>query len=296
MTSSKNTKHRIDISSLKAGGFIKQNKPNTFALRLRVPVGDLTSDNLANIAKIADEFGSGKIHLTARQGLEILDIPFDDFDDAKAALTKAGLELGACGARVRVVTGCPGSDICPKGLGSTKTLGKALDDEFFGQGDLPHKFKIAVAGCPNSCVKPQENDLGFNAVVEPLLDESENKCISCNLCEQVCQVEAIKMVDGKPVIDREKCDHDGMCIKACPVDCLKVQREGWDVTIGGRFGRKPKLGQIYDTFVENDEIKTLTKAIIEAYKKLGTKSERIGVLIDKIGIEKFKQEVDDLIG
>ncbi len=291
MSAQKESSKRIDISALKAGGFIKQCQPNMFAVRLRIPVGDVTSKQLAKIAEIADKYAKGRIHLTSRQGIEINDIAFDDFDKVQNELTQAGLRLGACGARVRVVTGCPGSDVCPKGLGSTKSLGKALDDTFFGTADLPHKFKMAVAGCPNSCVKPQENDLGFNAVVKPLLDETENECISCNLCEKACRVGAIKMVDGRPVIDRDLCDHDGLCIKACPVGCLVTEKQGWNVTVGGRFGRTPGLGQLYDTFVETKDVSSLTDAIIKAYRKLGNKSERLGVTVERIGIKAFKEEV-----
>jgi len=296
MADKQNSEKRIDLAALKAGGFIKQCQPNLFAFRLRVPVGDITAKQLSAVAKIAEKYGQGRIHLTARQGLEINDINFDDFNDVQGELKAAGLSLGACGARVRVVTGCPGKDVCPKGLGSTKKLGKALDDTFFGQGDLPHKFKMGVAGCPNSCVKPQENDLGFNGVVEPLLDETENECISCNLCEKACPTGALKMVDGRPVINKVLCDHDGLCIKACPVGCLVEKRQGWNVTVGGRFGRRPNLGQLYATFVKTEDIEALTNAIIKAYRKLGNKGERLGVMVERLGMKAFKEEVRGNLG
>ncbi|TET52726.1 MAG: hypothetical protein E3J54_05860 [Actinobacteria bacterium] len=293
---SKQASQKIDLTSLKAGGFIKQCQPDMFAVRLRVPVGDVTSEQLKAVASIAEKYGTSRVHLTARQGIEINDIKLDDFDEVKEKLKKAGLSLGACGARVRVVTGCPGKDVCPKGVGSTKKLGLALDDAFFGQGDLPHKFKMAVTGCPNSCVKPQENDLGFVAVVKPALDESENECIACNLCEKACQTGALKMVNERPVIDEAICDNDGLCIKACPVDCLIEEKQGWNVSVGGRFGRNPKLGQIYKTFVDTKDIKKLSEAIIQAYRNLGENRERTGAMIDRIGLEALKKEVNSILG
>lgn len=296
MSSQKTPQKRVDLTALKAGGFIKQCQPDLFAVRLRIPVGDISAKQLKKVAEISKKYGRGRVHLTARQGIEINDIKLDDFDSVKKELASVGLSLGACGARVRVVTGCPGEDVCPKGLGSTKNIGKALDDAFFGQGDLPHKFKMSVAGCPNSCVKPQENDLGFNAVVEPILDESENACISCNLCEKACPTGALKMVDGKPVINKVICDHDGLCIKACPVSCLVEKRQGWNVTVGGRFGRRPSLGQLYATFVKTDDVHKLTGAIINAYRKLGNRSERLGAMIERIGMKSFKEEVRSTIG
>jgi dissimilatory sulfite reductase (desulfoviridin) alpha/beta subunit len=296
MGDQKTPRKRIDLSALKAGGFIKQCQPNLFAVRLRIPVGDITASQLQAVSEIAQKYGQGRIHLTARQGLEINDINFDDFDKVQQELKEAGLSLGACGARVRVVTGCPGKDVCPKGLGSTKQLGKSLDDAFFGQADLGHKFKMGVAGCPNSCVKPQENDLGFNGVVEPKLDETENECISCNLCEKACATGALKMIDGRPVIDEKLCDNDGLCIKSCPAGCLVKKRAGWNVTIGGRFGRKPNLGQLYATFVKTEDTLKLTDAIIKAYRELGNKGERLGVLVERIGLQVFKKEVEVILG
>ena len=256
----------------------------------------MSAEQLKVAAEVSEKYGKGRLHLTARQGIEINDIKLDDFDAVKNELKEAGLSLGACGARVRVVTGCPGSDICPKGLLSTKKMGKALDDAFFGVGDLPHKFKMAVAGCPNSCVKPQENDLGYNAVVQPLLDESEDECIDCGICEKACVTGALKMVDGKPEIDRAKCDHDGLCIKACPVDCLVEKRQGWNVTVGGRFGRRPALGTLYATFVEEKDVSKLTDSIIKAYQKIGEKGERLGATIERVGMKDFKEEVRSIIG
>jgi dissimilatory sulfite reductase (desulfoviridin) alpha/beta subunit len=50
-------------------------------------------------------------------------------------------------------------------------LAKILDERFYGRYGLPHKFKMGVTGCPNSCTKPQEHDLGLMAVIEPALDE-----------------------------------------------------------------------------------------------------------------------------
>ncbi|MEK7847682.1 MAG: hypothetical protein AAB270_02030 [Chloroflexota bacterium] len=51
---------------------------------------------------------------------------------------------------------------------NSQELAATLQERFGGYGPLPHKFKIAVAGCPNSCAKPQENDLGIQGVAQLL--------------------------------------------------------------------------------------------------------------------------------
>ena len=57
---------------------------------------------------------------------------------------------------------------------------------------LPHKFKIAVGGCPNNCVKPDLNDLGIVGQLIPNFDEDE--CNGCKKCSVVtaCPMKACK--------------------------------------------------------------------------------------------------------
>lgn len=287
------TPSSIDLSALKAGGFIKQKQPDLFVIRLRIPVGSISSEQLIKVAEVARKYGNGKVHLTARQGIEIPNVHFGDFDSVKNELAEAGIGLGACGARVRVVTGCPGTTACRNALADVQSLGKRIDDCYFGRGGIPHKFKVAVAGCPRACTKPQENDLGFMAVVEPILRETdENQCTSCGLCEEVCPSGAIKLVDGKPEIDRDKCFYDGDCISVCPTEVLIANRQGWRAFVGGRFGRRPKLGVFFKDFLTGDQAFELVGKTVNAYGSLGNKGERLGITIERLGLKKFEEEVD----
>jgi dissimilatory sulfite reductase (desulfoviridin) alpha/beta subunit len=92
-------------------------------------------------------------------------------DKVRSELEDVGLIFGACGPRVRVIVACQGNAIYWCALGDTQSLAKILDERFYGRYGLPHKFKMGVTGCPNSCTKPQEHDLGLMAVIEPALDE-----------------------------------------------------------------------------------------------------------------------------
>jgi len=44
----------------------------------------------------------------------------------------------------------------------------------------------------------------------------QDKCQGSCECMKVCPVDAIRLVNGKAVIDHERCDLDGICIPACP--------------------------------------------------------------------------------
>ena len=286
------SREAIDLNALKAGGFIMQRQANLFSLRLKVPVGNITAEQLLKVAEIARRYGQGYLHLTLRQGIEIPFIRLDDFNAVSGELATVGLGLGACGARVRVVTACQGIATCTDALGDTHSLARRLDACLYGRAGLPHKFKMGVTGCPNACAKPQENDLGFMAVVEPLLDESDgHECTACSLCVDLCPGKAIRLVDGKPVIDRSKCFHDGRCVLNCPIGSWRAGRQGWNAYVGGKWGRQPQLGVLFAEFLVEDEAVALAERTLAAYCRLANRGERLGSLINRMGLAPFREAV-----
>ncbi|MBT9170086.1 MAG: Anaerobic sulfite reductase subunit C [Actinobacteria bacterium] len=282
----------LDLDILKAGGLIKQRQPDLFSVRVRALAGNLTAGQLAKLGEISTKYGKGYVHVTMRQGVEIPFVHLDNLETVAEELDEVGLKLGACGPRFRVITACQGASICNHGLGDTESLAKKIDERYYGRSGLPHKFKVGIAGCPNACIKPQENDLGFMGVAQPILDESNGaECISCGICEDVCPVKAIQLVDGKPQIDLTRCINDGKCINSCPTGSLRPEREGWTVFVGGKFGKHPQLGWVFDKFVSEEEAVELVEKILKAYCHLAHKRERLGELINRIGLEKFREAV-----
>jgi len=73
-----NEKVGIETRDLKSTGFLKQVQPNLYSVRLRIPAGDLTASQSTGIAAASERFGTGDIHITTRQSIEIRNIPFDN--------------------------------------------------------------------------------------------------------------------------------------------------------------------------------------------------------------------------
>jgi dissimilatory sulfite reductase (desulfoviridin) alpha/beta subunit len=281
---------KIDISALKAGGYMKQKQPDLFAVRVKALFGNLTSMQVTKIAELAEKYGNGEIHLTVRQGVEIPFVHFDNLRKLTDELKDVGLVLGACGPRFRCVTSCQGSTLCVHALGNTQDLAGRIDERFYGRGGHPHKFKVGLTGCTFSCAKPHENDAGFMAVVEPKW--GDNECISCGLCAETCPSGAITMGDdGHPVFDRAKCINCGECIFCCPTGSWEIGKQGWNAYVGGKYGREPQLGLLLKKFVPDDEVLELVEALLSVYKKLGKPRERFGNMINRVGLEQFKEEV-----
>ncbi len=123
----------VNYAELKKGGFMKQKQKGFGSLRIQVVGGNLTAENIKTVAEVADKYGRGYVHMTSRQGIEIPFINVDDLAEVKEALAKGGVNTGVCGPRVRTVTACQGSEICPSGCIDTYTLAKELDARYFGR-------------------------------------------------------------------------------------------------------------------------------------------------------------------
>jgi dissimilatory sulfite reductase (desulfoviridin) alpha/beta subunit len=147
------------IAALRSRGVMQQADKSLFTFRLASPGGDVSADRLASIAELAGRFGSGRVHFTTRQGVEIPDVPDGQVLALCDVLDATEIPPGYSGPVVRGVVACPGQT-CRFGLIDTQGLAREIQGHLAERGPLPHKFKIALTGCANRCAKPQENDLG----------------------------------------------------------------------------------------------------------------------------------------
>ena len=94
---------------------------------------------------------------------------------------------------------------------------------------LPHKFKIAVGGCPNNCVKPNLNDLGI--IGQRIPHFKAELCKGCKKCsvDAVCPMGAAKVSDNKLHIDENVCIH---CVR------LQTERMGLKFLLADAGGRR----------------------------------------------------------
>ena len=275
-----------DYATLKKGGFMRQKQKNNFSLRLSVVGGQVSVDQLIAITEVAKKYGKGYIHLTSRQGVEIPFIQLKDIDEVKDALAKGGAKPGVCGPRVRTITACQGAAVCPNGCIETEELAKELNDRYFGL-ELPHKFKFGVTGCQNNCLKAEENDLGIKGGLR-VTWKSEN-CINCGVCEKVCRSKAIKIEDGKVVIDTDKCNYCGRCVFSCPTDAYE-KKPGYLVSFGGLFGNSINKGSEIVPFIEDKEtLFRICDAALKFFNENAKPSERFKFTIDRVGKEKFDE-------
>ena len=152
-------------------GTYGQRQPGFQMLRVKIAAGVVTPAQLRVLAKIADDYSTGRGHLTTRENIQFHFVKLENVPAAMRLLADAGpTTREACGNTVRNVTACPVAGICP---------GEAFDVTPYALGvsryllrhpdfhDLPRKFKIAFSGCENDgdCAVAGIHDVGLIAQV-----------------------------------------------------------------------------------------------------------------------------------
>jgi len=139
-----------------------------FMLRIRLPGGDLNSNQFIKIGELAEEYGRGFIDLTTRQTIQLHWLKIEDIPIILDELGKVGLTTrGTSGDTVSNIVTCPVSGFEKDEIYDTQYIVKDLSDFLLKSNDflnLPRKFKISVSGCKSNCTKSEINDLGVVAV------------------------------------------------------------------------------------------------------------------------------------
>lgn len=279
---------KIDVSLLKSKGFLPQRQENMFSMRLKVVSGNLDAEELRAIADAAEKYGSGYIHITSRQQIEVPFVKLEDAEAANEELEKQGIFGGSAGKRVRSVVACQGDRVCRNGLINCESIACRIDEKYFGES-VPKKLKIAVTGCPSACVRPQENDFGVMGTVRP--KTVEENCVGCKRCEKACKVGAVKVLEDKAFIDTQKCILCGACIAACRKDALRAEKTGCTIFVGGKAGRQPMQGIKLLELADEKQLFSVLEKTFEYYRREGLDGERLGELIDRLGIDKYREDV-----
>jgi sulfite reductase beta subunit-like hemoprotein len=140
-------------------------------LRVKIPQGMLTSDQLDALADVGERYSRGFGHITTRQNVQFHFVKLHDVEHAMHRLADAGLTTReACGNSVRNITACAYAGVAADERFDVTPYAEALTRYLLRHplsSTLPRKFKIAFEGCAGDHVFLGINDLGFRAVVAP---------------------------------------------------------------------------------------------------------------------------------
>lgn len=293
----------INIKKLKKNAFRVSKNRGITASRVRVPGGLIKAEYLGLIQEIATKYGDGTVHITTRQGFEIIGIDMKDIEKVNELLQPiiAGLEVnqeipgkGYTSAGTRNVSACIGNNVCQFANYNTTNFAKKIEKAIF-PNDL--HFKVALTGCPNDCIKARMHDFGIIGMTHPQYDV--DKCVSCGACIKMCKrksTEALHAENYAVIRDHSKCIGCGECVINCPTGAWRRSKEKYyRLAIMGRTGKKnPRLGEDFIIWADEESIIKIilnTYKYVEQYIDRGAPGgkEHIGYIVDRTGFMEFKK-------
>jgi len=138
-------------------------------LRVKVPQGVLTREQLDALADVGERYSRRFGHITTRQNIQFHFVKLHDAEPAMRRLAESGLTTReACGNSVRNITACPFAGVSGSELFDVTPYADALTRFLLRHpysSTLPRKFKIAFEGCAEDHIALPINDLGFKAAI-----------------------------------------------------------------------------------------------------------------------------------
>ncbi len=286
-------------------------------LRIQPPAGmHYDTNTLRKMCDVWEKHGSGLIAFHGQSG----DIMFqgastDNVQGAFDELNEMGFDLGGAGAGVRTSMSCVGQARCEQSCydearALRTVINNMMDD--MHRPSLPYKFKAKFSGCANDCVNATHRS-DF-AVIGTWRDDI--KCDQAKVKEYVaangrkwmidqvvtmCPSNALSLNDDDTLdIDNKSCVRCMHCINVLTKALSPGDDRGVAILVGGK--RTLKIGDLMGTVVvpfmklETDEdfnkLQELSANLLDFFAENALEHERIGEMIDRIGLPAFLEALE----
>lgn len=266
------------------GVFFRPVTPGKFMMRMRIPNGILSCEQMRVLAEVIQRYGDdGNADITTRQNIQLRGIRIEDLPEIFEKLRAVDLTSVQSGMdNVRNITGDPVAGLDADELFDTRELVQQIQNMITNQGEgnpeftnLPRKFNIAITGGRDNSVHAEINDLAF----VPAFKEAEgargagSSEQGAGSSEQGAEEE---MTFSSPIF-------------------------GFNVIVGGFFSAKRCEAAVpLNVWVPPEDVVTLCRAVLEVFRDHGLRANRqkarLMWLIDEWGLEKFRAEVEKRFG
>lgn len=149
-------------------GIYGQRQPGVQMVRVKIPFGGITANQLRRVAELADCYATGVGHVTTRQDIQMHFVELKDVPTIMRGLAEVGLTTReACANTVRNVTACHLAGVCQGEVFDVTPYAKTVAYHLLRNPlnqSLPRKFKIAFSGCAHDCALTPIHDIGLLAV------------------------------------------------------------------------------------------------------------------------------------
>jgi len=282
--------------------------------RVNMPSGWFyTTDKLRKLCDVWDKHGSGLTNMHGATGdIILLGAPTDELQPCFDDLAEIGFDLGGSGSDMRTPSCCVGPGRCEYACIDTLDLLYSITMEF--QDELhrpmfPYKSKIKISGCPNDCVASVARAdfsvigtwrdsirIDASAVVEYASNGIDIQAEVIDLCPTSCM--AWDAATKALTIDDAECNRCMHCINIMPKALRVGVDKGATILVGGKapIVQGALLSWVIVPFMKMeppyDEFKDLVARIWDWWDENGKMRERLGELIDRLGMRAFLKAVD----
>jgi sulfite reductase (ferredoxin) len=148
-----------------ARGVYGQRQPGVQMIRIKLPYGRVSSDQLRRISKVSEEYSTGRLHITTRQDIQIHYVSLDRTPELWAELERDDVTLReACGNTVRNVTASETAGIDPNEPFDVTPYADETFKYFLRNPicqEMGRKFKMAFSSSDEDTGLSYLHDLGF---------------------------------------------------------------------------------------------------------------------------------------
>lgn len=148
-------------------GIYGQRQAGVQMVRIKIPFGGLTANQLRRVSELAERFATGVGHVTTRQDIQLHFVELKDVPTIMRGLAEVGLTTReACANTVRNVTACHLAGVCQGEVFDVTPYAKTVAYHLLRNPlnqSLPRKFKIAFSGCKHDCALTPIHDIGLLA-------------------------------------------------------------------------------------------------------------------------------------
>jgi sulfite reductase alpha subunit len=273
-------------------------------VRINQPAGFYyTSSALRELMDIWEKYGSGLTNMHGSTGdLVLLGTQTDKLEAIFAETTAKGWDLGGSGSCLRTPSCCVGKSRCEfaniDAMEICDTLTHKFQDELHRPA-FPYKFKIKVSGCANDCVASiARADMSIIGTWKDSIRieqaEVKNYSKSMNIAEEVvgmCPSKCMSFDGSALKIKGEDCIRCMHCINLMPKALRPGKEQGATIMLGGKapIVTGALMSWVIVPFMKlekpYDNLEALIRKLWEWWDDHGKNRERIGELVDRMGMK-----------
>src|SRR5215203_4790404 len=229
-------------------------------VRIKVPGGEITPEQLEKIASLSEAFSIGSAHVSTRQNIQLHWVQLEDVSEVMRGLVEVGLTTReACGNSVRNVMCSHFAGVCPSEAFDATPYAKAIARFLLRNPmcqNLPRKFKINFSCCDSHGLV-RVADIGLVPTVKKLSSSSSTTTTTT--------------------------ENSGETIR------------GFKIYLGGGLGAASFIGHLLEDFTSEDRLLATCMATIRLFDRHGNRENmarnRMRYLVHEMGWEKFQKMI-----